>query len=164
LNHNLDCALTPRVWSVVQSVFGGPEGHTCDLMATDSNVQCDLQGHPLPHFTLLPTPNSLGVNGFAHRLSASFHPTFRHCYVFPPFSLVGSMLCFLREHKAYCTLVVPDRYPRQYWWPILSAECVTLKCLAKKGEVDVLRRPTKSGYVDYGPIPFDLWAFELCYA
>ena len=49
---------------MVQQQFGGPDGHTCDLMALDSNVMLDKLGHPLPHFTPCPLPGSLGVNMF----------------------------------------------------------------------------------------------------
>ena len=31
----LDCKLHPRLWHRVQKEFGGPKGHTCDLMALD---------------------------------------------------------------------------------------------------------------------------------
>ena len=30
-----------------------------------------------------------------------------------------------------------------------------------QGDVDVLRRPGKDSFVDYGPIPWDLWAFTV---
>ena len=46
----LDSKLHPDVWGVVHREFGGSSGHTCDLMALDSNVMCDLHGNPLPHF------------------------------------------------------------------------------------------------------------------
>ena len=61
----LDSKLHPDFWSVVQSEFGGRTGHTCDLMALDSNVMCDRDGTPLPYFSSYPTPASFGVNRFA---------------------------------------------------------------------------------------------------
>ena len=56
-----DCSIAPHVWLTLQRVFGGKHGHTCDLMALDSNAQCDMQGNPLPHFApaRLPTPSRL---------------------------------------------------------------------------------------------------------
>ncbi len=64
----LDSKLHPNVWNVVQEEFGGPSGHTCDLMALDSNAMTDFNGIPLPHFTPHPSPASSGVNLFAQDL------------------------------------------------------------------------------------------------
>lgn len=47
----LDCMLTPSIWKIVQSEFGGEGGHSCDLMSLDSNVMTDFSGSPLPHFS-----------------------------------------------------------------------------------------------------------------
>ena len=38
----------------LSSIFGGPGGHTFDLMALDSNAMKDTSGDSLPHFTLGP--------------------------------------------------------------------------------------------------------------
>ena len=56
-----DAMLFATSWNVVQAEFGGPTGHNFDLMALDSNVQHDLKGAPLAHFTPFPTPYSAGV-------------------------------------------------------------------------------------------------------
>ncbi len=56
----MDSQLTGSVWQVVQKEFGG-EGHTCDVMALDSNAMLDCFGNCLPHFTPYPTPESAGV-------------------------------------------------------------------------------------------------------
>ena len=61
----LDCKLHPRLWHRVQKEFGSPKGHTCDLMALDSNSMTYQDGSPLPHFTPHPSPQSCGVNFFA---------------------------------------------------------------------------------------------------
>ena len=37
----LDCKLHSQLWQRVQQEFGGPKGHTCDLMALDSNAVTD---------------------------------------------------------------------------------------------------------------------------
>lgn len=60
-----DVMLSPRLWSHLQSTYGGPKGHTIDLMALDSNSQLDKESHPLPHYTPRYTPSSIGVNFFA---------------------------------------------------------------------------------------------------
>ena len=158
-----DCSLAPRIWSIVQQVFGGPKGHTCDLMALDSNAQCDFNGNTLPYIAPVATSHAMGVNVFAQDISPAKGSVFENCYAFPPFSIIGPVLKFLREQQARCTIIVPDRFPRPNWWPILQLECSSRQRLAVKGEEDVLRRPNKQGCVDYGPIPWDLWAFRVCF-
>ena len=116
----VDCTLTPRIWSTVQRVFGGPRGHTCDLVALDSNAQWDNNGIPLLHITPVPTPQAMGVNLFTQDITWVKSSVFESCYVFPQFLLIGSVLKFLREQKVQCTIVVPDRYPRPYRWPTAS--------------------------------------------
>ena len=66
----LDCKLHPKLWQRVQQEFVGPKGHTCDLMALDSNVMTDQDGSLLPHFTPHRSPQSCGVNFFAQDLSS----------------------------------------------------------------------------------------------
>ena len=56
---SMDSRLHPNIWWNVQRLFGGPDGHTCDFMALDSNAMTDSQGHPLPHFTPGPSPRSI---------------------------------------------------------------------------------------------------------
>ena len=80
----------------VQKLFGGPRGHSLDLMSLDSNAQCDRDGKPLPHFAPYPTPASAGVDVFSQGL--------RNCdgletnaYCFPPFSFIQALLCFLQS-------------------------------------------------------------------
>lgn len=100
----MDSQLTDSLWKVVQSEFGG-EGHTCDMMALDSNAMLDCFDNRLPHFTPYPTPESAGVNVFAqdrdsHRL------IMQRPYVFPPLVLVGPVLRFLESYQQSCTIVV----------------------------------------------------------
>ena len=66
---SLDYKLAPEIWNEVQQEFGGVGGHSCDLMALDSNAMTDKLGHLLPHFTPYPSPGSLGVNLFAQDLT-----------------------------------------------------------------------------------------------
>lgn len=113
---------TPTIWSTIQSEFGGSQGHTCDLMALDSNAQRDNNGTPLPHIAQVPTPKVMAVNLFTQDIARLKGSVFESCYVFPPFLLIGPVLKFLREQKACCTIVVPDRYLLPYWWPILHSE------------------------------------------
>ena len=113
-----DCKLHLDVWERVQQEFGGPKVHTCDLMALDSNAMTNQQGVPLPHFTLHPSPQSRGVNIFAQNITR-VAPFLEYPYVFPPLSLVGPVLRFLKSHRRSCTIVVLDVYPKKYWWPLI---------------------------------------------
>ena len=84
----VDSALAPRIWSTVQRVFVRPGGHTCDLMALDSNAQRDNNGVPLPHSTPVPTPQTMGVNLFTQDIARVKGSVFESCYVFPRFCLL----------------------------------------------------------------------------
>ena len=97
---------------MVQSEFGGPTGHTCDLMALDSHVMCDRDGTPLPLFSPYPTPALCGVNLFTQGLSEEI-VFLAQPYLFPPLPLVGPVLCFLSSHKSNCTLVTLVTYPKK---------------------------------------------------
>ena len=115
---SLDYCLTGSMWQRVQREFGGSTGHTFDLMSLDSNVQKDLSGNSLPHFTPVSSPGSAGVNFFAQDLTA-FGVSHAMPYVFPPPVLVGPVLRYLRRIKQARTIAVLDSYLKKYWWPLL---------------------------------------------
>ncbi|CAB3996885.1 Hypothetical predicted protein [Paramuricea clavata] len=140
--------------------FGGPHGHTCDLMALDSNTMRDLNGSLLPHFTPTPTPASSGVNIFAQNLRKSVR-YLDWPYIFPPPILIGPLLRFLRAEECNCTLVALITYPRQYWWPILQRHTAKSLCLAQAGESNALLIPSHNGFVPQHATPGELWAFSL---
>lgn len=160
---SMDSCLHPRVWRTVQSHFGGPYGHTCDLMALDSNVMTDLHGQSLPHFTPGPSPQSSGINLFAQELFAH-NPILAYPYVFPPLSFVGPVLRFLRDHRLSCTLVTMDVYPRKYWWPLLHYYSSRSIKLDVQGSQRALLIPSRSGWTAHSGIPGDLWCFALSFA
>ena len=154
----MDCKLHPDIWERVQRAFGGLQRHTCDLMALDSNAMTDQEGVLLPHFTSHSSPQSRGVNIFAQDLSSGA-PFLQHPYVFPPLTLVGPVLRFLKAHRRPCTFVVLDIYPRKYWWPMIQS-CASKSCrFAIKREVGALLSPSKQGWTPHQGIPLDLWAF-----
>lgn len=158
----LDSRLHPDMWSTVEKEFGGPDGHTCDLMALDSNAMLDKEGVPLPHFTPHQSPASAGVNFFSQDLRAQ-ESFLDRPYIFPPLSLVGPVVRFLQSEKKNCTMVTLTVYPRKYWWPLLvhcSSKCLKL---AEKGSTNALLVPTKDGWVPHQGIPGDLWAFALTF-
>ena len=76
-----DCMLSNSAWEQVERLFGP---HTFDLMSLDSNCQRNRVGLRLPHFTPCATPESSGINVFAHSL-----PLDHNIYVFPPFVLIA---------------------------------------------------------------------------
>jgi len=77
------------LWEIVQREFGGREGHSCDLMALDSNAMRDVHENLLPHFTPIPSPGSSGVNLFTQDL-VSHGVLMTRPYVFLPSGLNGA--------------------------------------------------------------------------
>ena len=53
-----DSMLSPFAWGQVQTRFGGQFGHSVDLMALPSNLQCALDDCPLRFFSPYPVPGS----------------------------------------------------------------------------------------------------------
>ena len=157
-----DCTLTLRTWHFIQREFGGVQGHSCDLMALDSNAMTDYSSNPLPHFTPHPSPTSLGVNLFAQNL-ALYSTHMRRPYVFPPLILMGPLLRFLCSFNQSCTVVVLDTYPRKYWWPLLQRWSTKACKVASKGSSDALLLPSPGGWSPYLSIPGDLWAFSVAF-
>ena len=155
-----DSTLHESIWSVVQRDFGGLSGHTCDLMALDSNAMQDLNGNILPHFTPYPSPNTSGVNLFAQDLSSSA-PFLDKCYAFPPLALIGPVLCYVASYNKPFTLVVFDVYPRRFWWPMILKHSFHSLKLASQGQRNILLQPSKDGWIPYQKLPFDLWAFDI---
>jgi hypothetical protein len=140
-----DATLSGRLWEKVQSKFGP---HTFDLMALDSNAQKDTKGHPRPHFTPYPLPNSSGVNVLAQTLSER-----ENYYAFPPFCMVQPLINFLIKECSRplsVSLVIPKLDPLPSWWPVLLQEG-KLSLLAEKGEADTVNMPSVKG-----PIPSPL--------
>ena len=159
---SFDYTLTSEIWNEVQLRFEGEKGHSCDLMALDSNTMPDRLGCPLPHFTPYPSPCSIGVNLLAQDLT-QFSAVMQRPYVFPPDVLVGPVLGFLRSYRQSCTVVVLDIYPRKYWWPILQRLSSKTRKLAGAGDSQALLLPSKEGWSSESGIPGDLWAFQIVF-
>ena len=151
-----DCMLANCFW-VSLEVRWGP--HSVDLMALDSNVHNGGDGKPLRHFSPWPTPGSDGVNIFAQYLSPSIN-----AYVFPPIPLIGPVLRFLKSSGCRFTLVVPDLFPRRFWWPLVNSQALDKIRLGSVSQVDVLLFPSRAGVFTTRPLPWDLWAFRLDYS
>ena len=95
-----DSMLSKHCWETVEAEFGGLSGYNLDLMALDSNAQCDRQRSLLPHFTPYPTPRSAGVNVFNQDLTNCDGVTVNP-YVFPPFSMIPSLISLLSSQKRW---------------------------------------------------------------
>lgn len=152
---DLDVTLSSKSWGLVQQAFGP---HTLDLMALPSNAMCDRSGRPLRFFSPSPVKESAGTNVFAQTLTSA-----DNAYVFPPFVLVGPLLRFLSSQDCAFTIVVPDLYPKKYWWPVLERAATASFRLGRKGDPSVLLYPDKSNSVAWKarPLLWDLWAFRV---
>ena len=156
-----DSRLSPKTWDLVQILYGGPKGHSVDLMARASNVQTDLSGKPLPFFSESPLVNALGVNVFAQSPNLYRPEIFSNPCVFPPICLIPKVFKYLNSLKLPYTLVVPDVIPRRFWWPLLLSACSSSSLLASKGASGVLLTPSRDGILGDRPIPWDLWVFRI---
>jgi hypothetical protein len=153
----LDSMLSSDTWAQVQGHFGGPSGHSVDLMALPSNVQHASSGHPLPFFSPVPSPGASGVNVFSQL--PHHHPFFHNPYAFLPIILLPKLLHFLSRHGITCTLVVPDVHPRKFRWPLLQR--FPSARLATRGTQGIVLPPTKHGFSLTWPLPWDLWVFRF---
>ena len=156
----LDSKVSEKAWCLIERAFGGPRGHSIDLMALDSNAVVSNDGCPLPHFTPCPSPNSQGVNLFAqdlHQVKNASNP-----YVFPPFGLIGPVLRFLYRFKIAFTIIVPELHPHPYWWPELMARCTSRLIIGARGSLDALLTPSKKGFQPI-PCPCTLWACRVSF-
>ena len=153
-----DSKLSPFAWGQVQARFGGQFGHSADLMALPSNLQCALDGSLLPFFSPYPVPGSSGVNLFAQRPYNHGH-LFSNPYVFPPIILIPQVLRFVKSQSFPCTIVVPDIRPRKFWWPLLQS--YSSFQLAPKGTLGMVLPPSSEGFSPRWPLPWDLWVFRI---
>ena len=131
---------------------------------------------PSTLWLLTPTPNVLGIirrsQHHAPRVPTFFAQNPCHTpqgddengYLFPPAFLIGPALQHIRETGATVTLLVPDIFPRPYWWPILCHSSGARYLLAQAGDPTALIWPSRThGFSKpkYMPLPWDLWAFRI---
>ena len=147
----LDSRLTRKAWERVEKVFGGPGGHSFDLMSLDSNVMLGRNGSPLPYFSPHPIPQSAGVNLFSQNLLE---------FVFPPFGLVGPVLKFLYPFRIPFTIVVPQLSHCSYWWPEPMTRSQSRFLLGGCDAAGVILAPSTGGYMPV-TCPCPLWAFRV---
>ena len=156
-----DAKLSPSAWSQVQVKFGGRLGHSADLMALPSNVQCSLDGSPLPFFSPYPTPGCSGVNVFA-QLPADHGNLFSNPYIFPPIVLIPQVLRFAKTQSIPCSLVVPDVRPRKFWWPLLQSFPSFL--LAPRGTPNIVCSPSPPWFFFFLAPSLGLMGFSHSFA
>ena len=156
-----DAKLCPSLWVVVQELYGGEDGHSVDLMARPSNAQSDLSGAQLPFFSETLLPGSLEVNVFAQSPDLYDASIFKNPYVFPPICLIPHVIQYLRSLQLSYTIVIPDVCPRRFWWPLLASTCSVRHLLAVAGTVGALLTPSRIGFSNHWPIPWDLWVFRI---
>ena len=159
----LDSSLSKRCWDKIQDAFRGEMGHSVDLMALRLNVVSDRSGKPLPFFSPWRSPEYVGVNLFTQFSGHHSPDLFRSPYVFPPIFLIPNVLKLLHSARLTFTLVVPDVQLQRFWWPLLPHKSSSSLRLGFKGEKDIIRFPSKNGYVESSTLPCDLWAFCVEY-
>ena len=86
---------------------------------------------------------------------------FFNAVMLPPLMIVGPLISFMQQSQKRFTLVVFDLYPRKYWWPLIQRFKTKSIKLASRGQTGVLLKPSTNGWVPYGPIFADLFAFSL---
>ena len=142
-------------------MFEGEAGHSVDLMALPSNVQCDFSGQPLPFFSPYPTPGCAGVNVFAQHPASHSPSFFCNAYAFPPIALIPQLILFLRSLTLPCTLIIPDVYLRRFWWSLLRATATQYCLLAHKGDPEILSIPYSKGFFPQPRLPWDLSVLRI---
>ena len=153
-----DATISRKTWELIQQAFGGPQGHSLDMMALDSNCMVDKKGDPLKHFTPFWTPGSKGINVFTQQISQE-----ENCYVFPPFNLLLPIIGFIKECKIDCTVVVPAYDITPIWLPLVAGLIQDALILGWKKQKGVLLYPSKKkGYSpDKFGLPWNLWALRI---
>ena len=137
-----DSRLSASCWKRLQDAFGGPNGHSVDLMALPSNVMRSSSGAMLPFFSPHPTPGCSGVNSFSQ--SPDIHPPrlFSCPYVFPPICLIPNVLRFMSSFAISFSVVVPDVLPCRFWWALLPHCPSSSLPLCSRDSVAICKRQT----------------------
>jgi hypothetical protein len=99
---------------VVKSLLDHWPGAQFDLFASRTNNQ-------LPrYFSWRPDPGATAIDAIAQSWLHLFG------YAFPPFALIGRVLCKMRQDRAELILIAPW-WPSQTWWPNLVESAIDLQ-------------------------------------
>ena len=105
-----DAMLSPSFWELVESEFGGEEGHYLDLMSLDSNSQRIKCGNPFRKFIPHPSPDSSGFNVFNQDFAVCDGIRVK-TYAFSPFSALFPP----SSEGTNVTVGVPKQFPLPSW-------------------------------------------------
>ena len=152
-----DAALSDIYWLRIQEYFGGKTGHTCDMMALDSNAKKNRNNQTLPHFTPYQTPHSAGVNVFAQEIASS-----ENYYVFPPFNLTLPVIKLITSNNAKASVVIKSEKVAPAWLPAIQEHISDAFLIGLEGQKDCLMFPSKRGFVrDQKGLMDNLWVIRL---
>ena len=90
----------------------------------------------LPFISPFPCVQAQGTKVFSLVLSSS-----KNAFVFPSFTVIGSLLKFLALQRCSFTMIAPDVSPRKYWWPLLQRQATVAFKLGQKGDNSILLFP-----------------------
>ncbi|XP_062572587.1 uncharacterized protein LOC134234524 [Saccostrea cucullata] len=103
-NVDMEWKLDEMVFDKLTNLCGKCE---IDLFASKDNHQLNK------YYSYTPDPNALGVDAFAH--------SWRNidCYLFPPFSVISSVLKKIEEEEVQFALLIAPVWKTQPWFPQL---------------------------------------------
>ena len=74
--------------------------------------------------------------------------------------LTLSSICEAPGLQLSYTIVIPDVCPRRFWWSLLTSRCSARHLLAV-GTVGALLTPSRIGFSNHRPIPWNLCVFRI---
>jgi len=96
----LEASITDAAFRRVWDYFGPFQW---DLMATQANVNRDLQGNPLKFFSRYYDEKSEGVDLFKQQLGL-----LQEMFCFPPLPMISKLLKYLLLQKVSCVMILPE--------------------------------------------------------
>ena len=117
----LEASLTQEYF---QKIWDNLGPFTWDLMASNSNVNKDLQGKPLLFFSRYYEEKSQGVDVFHQKLIF-----LQQMFCFPPFPMISRLLKYLQSQKVSCVLLVPKTWAP--WRNLLQAHALAYVDIAE---------------------------------
>ena len=96
----LEASLTDAAFRKIWDYFGPFQW---DLMATEANVNKDLQEKSLKFFSRYYDEKSSGIDLFKQQLCLC-----QEMFCFPPLPMISKLLKFLLSQKVVCVMVLPD--------------------------------------------------------
>lgn len=128
---------------------------TIDACANGRNTQCAryISRHPSDDV------RCMGSNVFSFSFPlVKGRPEFVYCN--PPWALIPGLWRHFADCRARGVMLVP-RLPHRPWFGTLSRDSVSSLTLARMGDLDVFRQPSRAYLSSVGPVPWDLLAFEF---